>query len=115
MEQLGTITAIYRYPVKSMAGETLTEATLGLQGMYGDRAWAVRDEVRGGIRGAKKIAALMRCAARYDEEPGSGAAPPARITLPNGDTLWSNDETAAERLSAAIDHAVTPSPARAAW
>jgi len=107
MQELGTIKAIYRYPVKSMAGETLTETTLGPQGIPGDRAWAVRDEVRGGIRGAKKIAALMQCAARYEVEPAQGAAPPARITLPNGETMWSNDENAAAQLSAALDHAVT--------
>ena len=29
----------------------------------------MRDEVRGGIRGAKKIGGLMQLAARYDTEP----------------------------------------------
>ncbi len=107
MKELGTIKAIYRYPVKSMGGESLAEVSLSAQGIVGDRAWAVRDEVRGGIRGAKKIPTLMQCAARYESEPTSGAAPPARITLPTGETLWSNDEDAGTRVSAAVDHAVT--------
>ena len=46
---------IYRYPVKSMMGEALSEAALGEAGIAGDRGWAVRDEKRGGIRGGKKI------------------------------------------------------------
>jgi len=41
---------------------------LAAHGIPGDRAWAVRDEVKGGIRGAKKIPALMTLAARYPAE-----------------------------------------------
>ena len=55
-----------------MMGERLFGAELGENGIPGDRAWAVRDEKRGGIRGAKKIPQLMdmevlarRCAADY--------------------------------------------------
>jgi uncharacterized protein YcbX len=38
----GRIKALYRYPVKSMAGERLDTLTIGPRGVPGDRAWAVR-------------------------------------------------------------------------
>jgi len=40
MEQLGAVEAIYRYPVKSMAGEELPETFVGYAGLMGDRAFA---------------------------------------------------------------------------
>ncbi len=39
---LGRITAIFRYPVKSMAGESLEVARLGWHGIEGDRRFAFR-------------------------------------------------------------------------
>ena len=62
---VGRVAEIFRFPVKSMGGERLPRVEVGPQGVPGDRAWAVRDETRGGIRGAKKIPALMGCRARY--------------------------------------------------
>lgn len=41
-KQLGRIAAIYRYPVKSMAGETLEFANVGWHGIDGDRRFAFR-------------------------------------------------------------------------
>ena len=72
--KVGTLRQVWRYPVKSMAGETLEDVRLGERGLSGDRAWAVRDEVRGGIRGAKKIPGLMRFAARYATPPAAESA-----------------------------------------
>ncbi|WP_084099996.1 MOSC domain-containing protein [Demequina sp. NBRC 110051] len=37
------VTAIRRYPVKSMGGESLDRVDLDARGLVGDRAWAVRD------------------------------------------------------------------------
>ena len=97
------LSEIWRYPVKSMIGERVPTADLGTDGIAGDRAWAARDEVRGGIRGAKKIAGLMRLAAAFDDGPGSSVT----ITLPDGSTVRAGDDGANDAVSAALDHQVT--------
>ena len=43
MKVVGTIESLWRYPVKSMAGERLTEAYMGFSGFYGDRCYAFRN------------------------------------------------------------------------
>lgn len=40
--QLGRVTALFRYPVKSMAGQSLDVTRLGWQGIEGDRRFAFR-------------------------------------------------------------------------
>lgn len=105
--QVGQLKELRRYPVKSMGGELLTEALLGAAGLPGDRAWAVRDEVRGGIRGAKKIPALMTLRSRYLKPPAEEGSSPAEIVLPDGSTVDTDAPDVNQRLSKAIDHAVT--------
>ena len=101
--RVGRVAEIWRHPVKSMEGERISRTTLGENGIPGDRAWAVRDEERGGIRGAKKIPLLMRCKARYPSEPQPDAPAPApEITLPGGGVVRAGDANAAERVSAAV-------------
>src|SRR5690606_5673642 len=73
------------------------------------------DEVRGGIRGAKKIPGLMRCRAWYEEAPRPDAPAPAPvIELPDGRRLRADDPSAAKRVSEAVDHPVTLWPLRPA-
>jgi hypothetical protein len=97
------IDQIWRYPVKSMIGDRVEWADLDPLGVVGDRTWAVRDQVRGGIRGAKQLGGLMRLSARYAGEPGG----PVLITLPDGATVSTDDDDASARVSQAIDHQVT--------
>ena len=40
MVEVGRVAALWRYPVKSMAGEALSEAEVGWNGLAGDRRWA---------------------------------------------------------------------------
>lgn len=42
MIEIGEVAALYRYPVKSMAGEALALADLGWHGIDGDRRYALR-------------------------------------------------------------------------
>jgi len=100
---VGRIAEIWRHPVKSMGGERIAAAEIGPQGIPGDRAWAVRDETRGGIRGAKKIPALMRCRAR--QVRGPEGAP--EITLPGGEVIVADASDANARLSEALGTKVT--------
>lgn len=101
-----TLAEIWRYPVKSMIGSAVVEAELAESGMVGDRSWAVRDEIRGGIRGAKKLGGLMRFAAQYvdvDPQPGSTV----EIRLPDGSVTRSDHPDVDRLLSAALDHQVS--------
>jgi len=40
---VATVESLWRYPVKSMAGEELAAAFVGFSGVYGDRCYAFRD------------------------------------------------------------------------
>ena len=95
-----SVATIYRYPVKSMMGETLSEADIGEAGIPGDRSWAVRDEKCGGIRGGKKIPQLMTLAAQ------SGTAAPL-ITAADGDSASASSERINDWLSGKLNHPVT--------
>ena len=43
MTTVGSVESLWRYPVKSMAGEAMDEAFMGFSGFYGDRCYAVRN------------------------------------------------------------------------
>lgn len=105
---VGRVKEVWRYPVKSMAGERLQGSGVGARGLWGDRGWALRDEEAGEIRGAKISPALMLCAARYREAPAAEGAPPhADLTLPDGTQTATDDSAVNERLSALVGRRVT--------
>lgn len=62
---VGTVRSLHRYPFKSMDGEDLTDIEMGPRGIPADRIFALRDEVRGEIRGAKNWPVLMLCSAAH--------------------------------------------------
>ncbi len=43
MTAIGTVESLWRYPVKSMSGEAMTEAFMGFSGFYGDRCFAFKN------------------------------------------------------------------------
>ncbi|MEM7272820.1 MAG: MOSC N-terminal beta barrel domain-containing protein [Actinomycetota bacterium] len=71
------VTAIRRYPVKSMQGETLTEAMVGPNGIEGDRGWALVDAESGLHLTARKQPELLYGAARVVDGQ-------VVVTLPDG-------------------------------
>ena len=94
------ISQLWSYPVKSMVGEQVPHVELSSLGIVGDRHWAIRDLERGGIRGGKKIGALMQCAA---QRRGDDVV----ITLPNGATVSSQDADVDAVLTQALGHTVS--------
>jgi uncharacterized protein len=44
---IGTVESLWRYPVKSMRGEEMTEMFMGFSGVYGDRCYAFKNSAAG--------------------------------------------------------------------
>jgi uncharacterized protein YcbX len=114
MQTIGRIREIWRYPVKSMGGEKLSACGLGPKGIPGDRAWALRDEAAGEIRGGKKFPALLRCTARSLADAKPGESPPAEIAFPDGMRMRSDSPEVSAILSALVGRTVTLHPLRPA-
>jgi uncharacterized protein len=114
---LGSVVALWRYPVKSMMGEELNAADLTEHGVVGDRAYAVVDRVDGKVASAKNPRKWPRLfdyrAAFVDAPQVGGSVPPVRITLPDGSSVLSEQETVNAILSAELAREVTLSPAAA--
>src|SRR3954470_23374489 len=89
--QIGTVAAIYRYPVKAMAGEALEPVELGWFGLPGDRRYAfVQTDHTGDFPWLtiRELPAMTRYRPALDGDPES-AAP--RITTPDGRALAVTD------------------------
>ncbi len=80
--KIGTVKALWRYPVKSMLGEQLGELRVTPRGTVGDRAWALRDAQTGRIASAKKFAGLLKFRARYEGEPRPKISRRSRLRCP---------------------------------
>ncbi len=99
MKTVGSIKELWRFPVKSMQGTTVTECRVTPQGIVGDRCWAMRDEGRQEIQWGKMYPQLMRCAARYRREPDELEIAPVEITFPDGEVLGSDHSRIHAKLS----------------
>jgi uncharacterized protein YcbX len=97
------ISELWRFPVKSMLGERRDQAHMTPTGFLGDRAYAVIDQSDGKVASAKnprKWRALLACRAEFVDEPVAGEAPPpARITLPDGTAVTTDDPSVHQVLS----------------
>jgi uncharacterized protein YcbX len=105
--RIGTIQNLWRYPVKSMLGVQLSDTSLGVLGIPGDRGYAIRDERAGEIRGAKNIPQLFQFSARYLATPSDTHIPPVEITLPDQTTVRTDDATVHTQISQALGREVT--------
>jgi uncharacterized protein len=111
MPTVGTVTAIWRYPVKSMIGEEVDASAVTEQGLLGDRAYALVDAETGKVASAKnpkRWPDLFQCQAELTEPPeAAGELPPVRITLPDGTAVTSDDPGAGDTLSDMVGRRVT--------
>src|SRR5262249_55685529 len=109
--ELGSVVALWRYPVKSMMGEELNAADVTERGLLGDRAFALVDPSTGKVVSAKnprKWATLFDCRAAFAEPPRLGQPLPwARITLPDGTLVTNGQHELNDVLSKLLGRDVT--------
>jgi len=84
LSSVGRVASLHRYPVKSLAGESLAAVEVDARGLAGDRAWAVRDpdgKLGSGksSRRFRKMDGLLLLSGAYD-----------------GDCRWSRSPTVGE-------------------
>jgi uncharacterized protein YcbX len=106
-----TISSLWRYPVKSMAGEELNAVDVTANGLRGDRAYALVDAASGKVgtaKSVKRFGELLKYRAQFVTQPGSDGTPPAvRITLPDGTSLDSSRPDNQAALGATFGPQVT--------
>ena len=99
------VSALFRYPVKSMQGEPLDSAEVGTHGIVGDRQWGLLDLDTGLMLTARREPALLMATAQLLDAPDVHDAelePEVRITLPDG-TVANDDATLSAWLGRRIE------------
>lgn len=100
--RVGTLKELWRYPVKSLAGERLTHSVLDSAGLRGDRILCLRDEENGEILSAKRLPKMMSLQARHDETRDAVV-----IATATCKSIDATDPFAAARLSAELGRVVS--------
>jgi len=110
-DDLGSVAALWRFPVKSMGGEQLHEVEVTEQGVLGDRAYALIDKDTGKVVSAKSVRLfpnLLDCKAAFVAPPRMGGdLPPVQILLPDSTTARSDSGNIDRVLSAYFKRNVT--------
>ena len=107
---VGTVRTLYRYPVKSTAGQALRTATVTAEGLRHDRRWAAYTD-DGGIASGKRtrrfraVAGLMGWSSSAQEDDDVPV-----LVSPNGVRYRADDPAASEALTAAFGQRLTLTP-----
>lgn len=116
---LGKVASLWRYPVKSMLGEELSEAEVTQHGLLGDRVYALIDVTEGKAASAKnpvKWPTLLACKATFAEAPKKGVAPPVvRLVLHDGSTTDSTSRDCHQILSKVLKRTVILAVSDRGW
>jgi uncharacterized protein YcbX len=104
--EVGSVSGLHRYPIKSMMGEELNSTVVGPKGLVGDRLFAMSNPATGKIASAKnpsKWPSLFAFRASYTAPlDGPGQIPSVMITTPDGTTVMSQDANVETVLSTAL-------------
>ncbi|CCG01059.1 MOSC domain-containing protein [Blastococcus saxobsidens] len=87
---------LWRYPVKSLQGERLTEAQMGVLGTVGDRRWALFDRGTGLGLTARRVPELLFGAARVRPDGG------VEVVLPDG-TVTADEDVLSDWLGRRVE------------
>jgi uncharacterized protein YcbX len=99
--RIGTVARLFRYPVKSMRGEELTETPVGLQGLPGDRRYAFVQAASRSVfpwLTGRQLATLLLHEPHFEGGfDGEGREPPLLVRTPDDRELpIDGDELRAE-------------------
>ncbi|GAC1434200.1 MAG: MOSC domain-containing protein [Solirubrobacteraceae bacterium] len=104
----GSVLSLYRYPVKSMAGERLEQLHWDARGAAGDRSHALLFHHKAQWRRltARQSPRLLAWRARYMAEPSLEDPPPPLLEGPDGTALPWDDPRLPGRLAGDLGRAV---------
>ena len=106
MNNIGSVASLFRYPVKSMAGEQIKETVITKKGLLGDRSYALIDSATKKVVSAKnprKWKNIFMYYAKYINEPSENNITEVEITFPNKSTIQSTQDDINQVLSLAFD------------
>lgn len=107
---MGTVTQLWRFPVKSTLGESLEATAVTTGGVLGDRGYALIDADTGKVASAKnprKWPDLLSYSATYVEPLDDGPLPPVQIGLPDGEHVASDAPDVDQVLSRSLGRKVS--------
>ncbi|MGZ8735475.1 MAG: MOSC domain-containing protein [Acidimicrobiia bacterium] len=105
---VGRLSSLHRYPVKSLAGQSVDAVDVGTRGLAGDRAWAVRDpdgKLGSGksSRRFRKMDGLLLLSGAFD-----GEVPV--VAFPDGRRVRADDPAVHDALSGYVGRPVRLEP-----
>jgi uncharacterized protein len=107
----GKVVSIWRYPMKSVMGEELNSSYVTERGLMGDRVYAIIDQETGKVASAKNPGKWGKLfdfrAAFIDSLQSVENIPPVRITLPDGNQIFSNHGEIDRTLSKVLGREVS--------
>jgi uncharacterized protein YcbX len=110
MTVIGTLAELWRYPIKSMQGERVSQGEVSPQGLRGDRRFALIDQETGKVASAKnprKWPGLLALHTRFVSEPDEDGSPGVvEVTFPDGKTARTDQENFSSQVSAFLGREV---------